>query len=313
MTAQPPQPSATDSTPSLALGRCDDCGATFDLTSLDPHASQCAPCFERYLHGLEAPFLENYAQFGAKAHRTVAEALFRSLALADPDDRKIMGMRIVEEYLGASAELIGLFLALRRHDGRPVVESFLNFRLDASSVADYRRLVDGRDAETLMRELRLPTLADVDAARRDVPRRQHKQFSAAVRSVPAGLERVLRVEHGALLRLADGLTQSKTLAHSLAWIPDRTMDANQVALLVLDRQRRELSAFALTIHEPQLQIFIDAIDGITTAARDLIWLYLHMRDTEDGWDQSRRGSDDARARTNATTTTGAGTGSRHSV
>ena len=237
---------------------------------------------------MEAPFLENYAQFGAKAHRTVAEALFRSLALADPDDRKVMGMRIVEEYLGASAELIGLYLALRRHDGRPVVESFLDFRLDASSFADYRRLVAGRDAESLMRELRLPTLADVEAARSDVPRRQHKQFTAAVRSVPAGLERVLRVEQGALLRLADGLTQSKALAHSLAWMPDRTMDANQVALLVLDRQRRRLGTFALTIHEPQLEIFINAIDGITTAARDLIWLYLHMRETVDGWEQAHR-------------------------
>ena len=263
----------------LTLGQCGDCGATFDLTEIDPRTAQCAPCFERYLHQLEAPFLENYAQFGAKAHRTVAEALFRSLVLADPDDRKVMGMRIVEEYLGASAELIGLYLALRRRDERPVVESFLTFHLDAGSVADYRRLVDGRDPETLMRELRLPTLDDVEAARRDVPGRQHKQFAAAVRSVPAGLQRVVRVEREALLRLPDGLKRSNTLVHTLEWMPNRSMNANQVALLVLDQQRRELGTYALSIDEPQLEVFIDAIDGLTQASRDLIWLSLHVRES----------------------------------
>ncbi len=111
-----------------------------------------------------------------------------------------------------------------------------------------------------------------------MPRRQYKQCVAAVRSVPAGLERVACVEREALHRLADGLTQSKTLAHTLDWVPNRNMNANQVALLVLDRQRRELGTYALSIREPYLAVFIDAIDGITTAARDLIWLHLYLRE-----------------------------------
>ena len=42
---------------------------------------------------------------------------------------------------------------------------------------------------------------------------------------------------------------------------------------------RVILTHALAIHEPQLEVFIDAIDKITAAARDLIWLYLHVQDT----------------------------------
>ncbi len=277
----PRQPYRVDAEPrrDLAIANCEECGGEFDLADADPRARVCAPCWNRSLDAIETAFLDNYARFGAKAHRTVAEALFRSQALADPDDRKVIGMRIVEEYLNAAQDLMALYVALRRRREQPLLTTFTNFELNAPSVAAFRILTAGRSADELLRDLQLPTLADVDAARGDIPRKDWRQFAGAVLAISNGIERVQKVDQGVLLELADGLRQSSALTHKLDWLPERRMNPDQVALLVLNQRRRVLMTHALAIHEPQMEVFIDAIDKITAAARDLIWLYLHVRDS----------------------------------
>lgn len=263
-----------------SIAACERCGDDFDLAGLDRRTALCAACFDVYVAQLETPFLENYAGFAGKAHRTVAEALFRGLVLADPADRKVMGMRIVEEYLAAAEEFMGLYLALRGRSAQPVVRTFMHFRLSPASLTAFLNLTQGRDADWIMRDLGLPTVADVEGARGEVPKRQYKQFRAAVGAVSTGLNRVARVEHGALLQLSQGLRESRALANQIDWVPDRSMNPDQVALLVLDQRRRTMATHALAIHEPQLERFIDAIGAITAAGRDMVWLYLHMRDVE---------------------------------
>ena len=271
----------------IAIASCEDCGDEFDLTGVDPRARVCAPCWNRSLESLEVAFLDNYAKFGAKSHRTVAEALFRSQALADPDDRKVIGMRIGEEYLNAAQDLMALYVALRRRHEQPLIATFTNFELNAPSVAAFRVLTAGRTADELLRDLQLPTLSDVDAARGEIPRKDWRQFAGAVLAIGNGIERVQKVDQGVLLELADGLRQSSAVTHKLDWLPERSMNQDQVALVVLNQRRRVLLTHALAIHEPQLEVFIDAIDKITAAARDLIWLYLHVRDTVALSDQQR--------------------------
>ena len=263
----------------VAIATCEDCGGEFDLTASDPRTRVCAPCWDRSLEAVETAFLDNYARFGAKAHRTVAEALFRSQALADPDDRKVIGMRIVEEYLNAAQELMALYVALRRRHEQPLLTTFTNFELSSPSVAAFRILTAGRNPGDLLRDLQLPTLADVESARGEIPRKDWRQFAAAVLTIADGIDRVQKVDQGVLLELADGLKHSSALTHKMDWLPDRTMNPDQVALVVLNQRRRVLLTHALAVHEPQLEVFIDAIDKITAAARDLIWLYLHVRDT----------------------------------
>jgi hypothetical protein len=268
----------TDTSIPASLANCEQCGTGFDLDGLHERTALCDTCFQTYLDDLEVPFLEQYARFGAKAHRTVAEALMRGLVTADPDDRKVMGMRIVEEYLNASQELVALYIALRNRQATPVVRTFLEFELSPSSVGVFKALTEGRSNDALLRDLGFPTLADVESARAEIPKRDYKQMRAAITSVPCGIERVRKVEAGALLGLHDGLRHSKTLAHQLDWMPDRSMPPNQVALLVLERRSRRLLTHQLSIDEPQLEAFIGAIDQITQSARDLIWLYLHTED-----------------------------------
>ncbi|HJN91385.1 MAG TPA: hypothetical protein QGF05_01510, partial [Dehalococcoidia bacterium] len=188
------------------------------------------------------------------------------------------GMRIVEEYLAAAQELIGLYLALCNRRRAPIVQTFMDFDLSDASLAVFKALTEGRTDEELLRDLAFPTLGDVEAARGEIGKRDLGQMRAAVAAVPRGLERVRRVEAGALLQLNDGLKRSRTLAQQTDWIPDREIQPHQVALLVLEQRQRKLLTHTLSIDERQLEAFIGAIDRITRASRDLIWLYLHMED-----------------------------------
>jgi hypothetical protein len=278
MARTPIRSSQRASPPATSIATCEECGTTFTLGT-DDGAAICAECFTSYLTSLEVPFLEQYARFGAKARRTVAEAMFRALVTADPDDRKVMGMRIVEEYLAAAQELIGLYLSIRNRDRTPIVRTFMDFELNDASMAVFRAMTEGRSDEELLRDLGFPTLADVEAARGEVGKRDFKQMRAAVTAVPQGLERVRRVEAGALLQLNQGLKRSRTLAQQTDWIPDGGIQPHQVALLVLERQQRKLLTHTLSIDERQLETFIGALDQITRTSRDLIWLYLHVEDT----------------------------------
>ena len=119
----------------------------------------------------------------------------------------------------------------------------------------------------------------LESARGEIPRQDWRQFAGAVTTIANGIGRVQKVDQGVLLELADGLKQSTAITHKMDWLPERSMNPDQVALVVLNQRRRVLLTHALAIHEPQLEVFIDAIDKITAAARDLIWLYLHVRDT----------------------------------
>ena len=158
------------------------------------------------------------------------------------------------------------------------MRTFLEFELSETSVAVFKALTEGRSDEALLRDLGFPTEADVDSARGEIKKHDYKQMRAAITSIPRGIERARKVEADAMLQLHDGLRHSKTLAQRLDWMPDRSMQPNQVALLVLERKRRRLVTHQLSIDERQLEVFIGAIDQITQSARDLIWLYLHTED-----------------------------------
>ena len=83
-----PSPPASRPAAQASIATCEQCDSAFDLHGLHEQTALCDGCFQQYLDDLEVPFLEQYARFGAKAHRTVAESLFRGLVTADPDDRK---------------------------------------------------------------------------------------------------------------------------------------------------------------------------------------------------------------------------------
>jgi hypothetical protein len=86
--------------------RCVACGAP--LAGHDGRAVRCAACFETYLRGVDAGFLDNLSRFGIRGRQVVAETCLRALVLANADDRKLLGMQIYQQFVQSASDFIAL-------------------------------------------------------------------------------------------------------------------------------------------------------------------------------------------------------------
>src|SRR3990172_7001607 len=145
---------------------CADCGRP--LSFHPPQAEEgrpvrCETCFDGYLRAIDHDFLASYAELGVTSRRTVAETCLRGLVLESPPARKVLAIAIVEQFLLASADLIGLHHALKQRDREPIIRSFLSFRLDGeASGAFFAELLEAPDEE-LLAGFGLPAPAAVSA------------------------------------------------------------------------------------------------------------------------------------------------------
>src|SRR3990172_3809690 len=115
---------------------CADCGRPLSFHPLQAEEGRpvrCETCFDQYLRDIDHDFLASYAELGVTSRRTVAETCLRALVLEAPPARKVLAMTILEQFLLASADLIGLCAALRERERLPIVRSFLSFRLDGEA------------------------------------------------------------------------------------------------------------------------------------------------------------------------------------
>src|SRR5262245_43303556 len=99
--------------------RCSACGAPVPAEP-SGRAVRCTACFETYLRGVDAAFLDNLSRFGIRARQVVAETCLRALVLANVEDRKLLGMAVYEQFVLAASDLIGLHRALRRRREQPI-------------------------------------------------------------------------------------------------------------------------------------------------------------------------------------------------
>ena len=267
------------STHPLASDLCSDCGAAVELHTGE---SRCPACFDRYLFGLDAGFLESYRRFGCRSHLVVAETCLRGLVLDTLEHRKVLAMTIFEQYIGAMSDLAGLFLALRNRHAAPILRSFLEFRLDAAGAAVFFDGVRSLSDADLCRALDLPLPGEVAGRCPHLGREDAYSLAVAVHHVVQDLRRATERGDAAALALAQlaGQAGSVVLAADARWLdgagPDLTPD--QVALFALDARRRALHVQGLTADEGAMGRVVDAIDTATRAASNLIYAYLQTND-----------------------------------
>ena len=113
-------------------------------------STRCPACFDNYLRSLDVGFLDSYRRFGCRSRLVVAETCLRGLVVESPDHRKALAKTIFEQYLLSLTDLVGLFAAFGRRQTAPIVKTFLEFRLDAASVAEFYR---GVAADPILRPL----------------------------------------------------------------------------------------------------------------------------------------------------------------
>jgi hypothetical protein len=267
---------------------CGECGRPLSFHPWEERPARCAPCFDSYLREIDHEFLASYNELGVASRRTVAETCLRALVLEMPPARKVLAMAIIEQFLLASSDLIGLYRALRGRDRESIARAFLSFRLDAEASADFfDELQDAPDSD-LLAGLGLPPPDQVAAGYPGLGEPDTREVAVALQCALRDLRATAERGASALLlsELAgqpdgpSGVRAGPALAQQTSWLAGEAMRADQVASLVLDERRRTIAVRAVPVDEDRLAEVVDAIDCMTRASSNLIYAYLTVRDEE---------------------------------
>jgi hypothetical protein len=257
---------------------CSDCGVALEYHS---HGTRCPACFDGYLHGLDAGFLESYRRFGCRGRLVVAETCLRGLVVDSPDHRKILAMTIFEQYVGAMHDLAGLYGALRNRHQAPVLRSFLEFRLDAAGATSFFESVQALSNLEICEALDLPMPYEVADRCSHLDADEAYQLQISLHHLLQDLRKATDQGEAAAMALAQfaGSAANAVIASDAAWLDQREeLSPDQVALLVLDSRRRVVHVQGLTADENAMGQVVDAIDTVTRAASNLIYAYLQSHD-----------------------------------
>lgn len=252
---------------------CAVCGAPVPGVAGD-RALRCQACFDTYLRSVDAGFLEHYAEFGAKQRRVVAETCMRGLVLADAGDRKLLGMAIYEQFVGAATDLIALTASLRARQIVPIARTFLNFELDPATASRFFSDLSGLSGVELLAALGLPPPETPHPA---LPSKIQKDVTRALREAVADFERLRAYRdmgEKALLLAADHFSSGVAVTDKTGYLAGRELTPGQVASVAIDLRRGRLDIAALRVDETRLSQVIDAIDVITRLSRALTYAFV---------------------------------------
>ena len=241
-------------------------------------AVRCAPCFDQYLRSVDAGFLQHFAEFGARSRRVMAETCLRALVLANVGDRKLLGMQVYEQFVGAASDLIALVAALRARSAAPLARTFLDFRLDREAAAQFFADVAALGGVELLTALGLPSPERVPPG---LGPKVERDLVRALREVIVDLGRLndfCDLGQRALVSATDHFGGGVALIDRTAWLAGRELTAVQVASVALDAGRGRLDIAALRVDEERLAQVVDSIDVMTHLTRNLIHAFLTVHE-----------------------------------
>jgi hypothetical protein len=241
---------------------------------------RCEPCFDAYLRSVDAGFLEHYAEFGVRARRVVAETCLRALVLANAADRKLLGLTIYEQFVGAATDLMALVAALRARAAAPIARTFLEFRPDAETARRFFADLCLTGGVDFLAALGLPPPERVQPA---LPRAVNRDVVRALREALADLARLRDLRdlgERALALAAAHFQAGVTVAGRTGHLAGRELSPAQVASVALDARRGRLDIAALRVDEERLAQVVDAIDVMTRLARNLTYAFVTLHEPE---------------------------------
>jgi hypothetical protein len=267
---------------------CATCGAPV-AAEASGRAVRCQACFETYLRGIDAAFLDNLARFGIRGRQVVAETCLRALVLANADDRKLLGMTVYEQFVLAASDLIGLHRALRRRREQPIAQSVLEFQLDAAAARAFFAELASAGAGGMLRAVGLPHPAALPPLP-GMGRKERREFERALRAAVSDLDQLLAYQElgeRALAVASDHLRGATALADRTQWLAGRAISPGQVASIALDGDHGRLDVAALRIDEERLEQVVNGIDIVVRLSRNLIHAFLTLHEP----DEFRQGFD----------------------
>lgn len=142
---------------------CASCGKSIEIRAKDDENSQgwkCKRCFFEELRERERPFLENYVGFGSKARWQTAKVLLDGYQGARSALRRLIEVRIFEQYVAATEDLIMIYEALKRRGEQPVLYTLLSFQVKPEESRRFYEEVNAQSPSELLQSLGFPPLYD---------------------------------------------------------------------------------------------------------------------------------------------------------
>ncbi len=263
---------------------CRDCG---EPVSFHPGAStpaRCPACFDGFMRSRDAAFLSSYAELGVTSRRVMAETCLRALVTAPAPHRKVLAMNIMEQYVLAASDLIGLYEAVKQRGGEPIMRRFLGYRIDrASALAFFHEMATTPGPELLGR-LGLPAPDAITHRCPSLSKSDVKDLKKALVQMLGDLRRMGQMGESTALALAQMAGESRAgaaLVKQSTWLDNVGLRPDQVAAIAIDERRRTVNVTAFSVDEKRLQNIVSVVDAMTNAARNLIYGVLTMYQEED--------------------------------
>lgn len=271
---------------------CKDCGTPLSFRAGETRPARCQGCFDRFLSAKDAEFLSSYAELGVTSRRIVAETCLRALVLESPPHRKVLAMSVIEQYVLAAGDLIGLYGALKQRGKRPLMQVFLESRLDRDAALAFFREIAERSPRDFLDALGLPMPDRVAERCPSLPKPDAEDLQRAMEQMLSDLRYIADMGEGSALALAQMAAEQRigpSLANQTAWLDGVGLRKDQVAAISIDGRRRTVNVSAITVDEKKLQNVVTAINAMTRAAQDMIYAVLTMYQE----DRRRHGQRDA--------------------
>jgi hypothetical protein len=269
---------------------CKDCGTPLSFRAGETRPARCPGCFDRFLSAKDAEFLSSYGELGVTSRRIVAETCLRALVLESPPHRKVLAMSVIEQYILAASDLIGLYNALKQRGRQPLMRAFMDSKLDRDSALAFFREISTVSPRDFLDGLGLPMPDRIAERCPSLSKSDVEDLRRAMEQMLSDLRYIADMGEGSALALAQMAGERRigpALANQTKWLDGVGLRKDQVAALSIDERRRMVNVSAIAVDEKKLQNVVTAINAMTRAAQDMIYAVLTMYQ-EDGRRQGPR-------------------------
>jgi hypothetical protein len=246
--------------------------------------ARCAECFNTFMRARDREFLSSYAELGVASRRVVAETCLRALVTESPPHRKVLAMNIIEQYVLAAGDMIGLYYALKQRGSQPVMRAFLDFQLDRTSAAAFFQEIAASPHTALLDALGLPMPDEIARRCPSLSKSDVRDLSRAMQQMLGDFRRTAEMGEGVALALGQASGERRggaSIVRESAWLDGVGLRPDQVASISIDARRRTINLTAISVDEKRLQNIISAIGAMTNISSTLIYSTLTMLQEDD--------------------------------
>lgn len=260
---------------------CASCGKAFEVKTKSDENIQgwkCKNCFFEELRERERPFLENYIRFGSQARWQTAKILLdRYSKTRSARRRRLIEVRIFEQYVAATEDLIMLYNALKRRGKQPVLYTLLSFQVNPVESRRFYEEVNARSPSELLQSL---GLAPLDELLESFPSQGEEQVKKWYEGIVRGLKAAStrrneliyktynKIKHGFIVtEIPRTEADSEAAGDAIVYWHDRLKGEGEELYRL-----QEAGLFRDAQHLSQL---VDTIEALRNTARNLINAYLY--------------------------------------